>query len=380
MTMDLDVVRKEFSSETAESYFNSSGSTLCPARVKDEVVSFMEALCSDSAEAFKRSQRAHERLRKNLAGLFGADPAEIALTHHTAEGASVIANGIDWREGDTILTLDREYPSTVYPWMHLESTKGVRCVLLQERDGRLDETEIAEAILRERPRLFAISAVEWNSGYRFDLEPIGRACREAGAFFFVDAAQAAGFCDIDVATADISAMAGSAWKWLFGPAGQGYLYLRRDLLETITPRFVGSHSVVNPTDYLDYDLTFRPDMRRFEYSTMNPSALVWFDAGVRFVLDLGLRAVREHVLPLQDEALRRLRTLGCETRGGCETSRRSGIIAFRHPRVPSAELARRMQREAGLFARERDGCVRLAFHVYTTPASVDRLLDFLEQA
>ena len=122
--------------------------------------------------------RAH-RLRRNLADLMGATAPEIAITHNTAEAANIIANGIDWRPDDKILTLDREYPSTIYPWMNVEKRFGARLVLLEEKDGRLDEDAIADAIWRERPRLFAISAVEWCSGYRFDLQKIGRACREA---------------------------------------------------------------------------------------------------------------------------------------------------------------------------------------------------------
>ena len=372
--MDIALIAAQFSQPHAENYYNTAGSALMPASIRAEMADFFESQWSDNLASYGRYAPCRERLRRNLAGMMNAAaPEEVAILHHTAEGASVIANGLDWRPGDVILTLDREYPSTIYPWMNLEKLRGVRLVLLAEENGRLDEEEIAAAIRRERPRLFAISAVEWCSGYRFDLEPIGRACEECGAFFFVDSAQALGFTPMDVRAWRISAMAGSAWKWLFGPFGQGYLYLQRDLLGTVTPLFVGSESVVNHDKYLDFDFTFQPDMRRFEYSSANLSGLVWFDAGVRFVQSLDADALRDHVFALQDCAIGRLREKGCLIRGDQPPLRRSGIMAFRHPGRESRELAQHLYKSAGIFARERDGFVRLAFHLYNSEAGIDRL-------
>ena len=376
--MQESEIERLFPNRNRALYFNSAGVTLCPTAVKDEVAAYLELLCQDTPGAFARYGSRLERLRRNLAGMMNAaSPDEVAVLHHTAEAASVIANGLDWREGDVILTLDREYPSTIYPWRNLAERRGVRLEMLEERGGRVPEEEIVDAIRSRRPRLFAISAVEWCSGYAFDLERLGAACHETGTFFFVDGAQALGFRDVDVRACQIDAFAGSAWKWLFGPAGQGYLYLRRERLGEIAPVFVGSDCVVNHDDYLDYDFTLKPDMRRFEYSTVNLSALVWFDAGVRFVLDLGLEAIRSHVFALQAHAFEQLRGLGCEIRGDWPDGRRSGIMAFRPPRCDSEALSRQLQSEAGILARERDGFVRLAFHVYSTRAGIDRLIDAL---
>ncbi len=378
--IDPEYIRAQFPSAQVETYFNSAGATLCPLDVRNEVCGFLDTFHDDIMSGFSKYVPRGQRLRRNLATMLGADTEEVAVLHHTAEGVSVIANGLEWQSGDKILTLSNEYPSTIYPWMNLEKRFGVQLVQIQEQDGRCTEDEIISAIRRERPRLFAISAVEWTSGYRFDLEPIGRVCEELDVFFFVDAAQATGFCEVDVRAWRASALAGSAWKWLFGPTGLGYLYLRRDLLDSITPIFVGSESVVQAQNYDEIRFEFQPDMRRFEYSSDNLSALVWFDAGVRFVMNLGLDNIREHVFALQDETLEQLQALGCETRGGGQPERRSGIIAFLHPQIDSKTLTRRMLKQAGLFAQPRDGFVRLAFHGYTTAAAVNRVMEFLKSS
>lgn len=371
-------ILSQFPSPTREVYYNTAGAALMPLTVKNEMNEFFDELCNDSLTAYKKHLPCRERLRRNLAALMhAASPDEVAITHHTAEATSIIANGIDWQPGDKIMTLDREYPSTTYPWMNVKRLRGVKLVMLEEHGGRVDEAEIIEALRLHHPRLFAISAVEWCSGYRFDLESIGKACRDMGIFFFVDSAQALGFCDVDVKACHISAMAGSAWKWLFGPAGQGYLYLRQGLLDTITPLFVGSESVPNSEDYSHYHFTFKPDARRFEYSTANLSALVWFDAAVRFVTAINPEDLRAHVFDLQDYTLRALKKRGYEVRGDELRERRSGIMAFRAAGIESGELSARLSREAGIFARERDGFVRLAFHVYNSRRGVDQLLKYL---
>jgi len=182
-------ITSQFPDHRGADYYNTAGSALCPTEVRDQVKQYLDAVWTDIIDTYTRYNPLRERLRANLAALVGATVPELAITHHTAEGASLIAAGIDWRRGDKILTLDHEYPSTIYPWMNLEKRHGIQLILLEEREGRVDEDEIVAALFREKPRLFALSAVQWCTGYRFDLEKIGRACSELGTFFFVDTAQ-----------------------------------------------------------------------------------------------------------------------------------------------------------------------------------------------
>ena len=407
MTISLDIPTL-FPYLHRETYYNTAGASLCPSCIQRKVCRFVEDLCQENGAAYERYSPDVSNLRQGLARLLHASPHEIAILHNTAEAASIIANGIDWRAGDMVMTLNKEYPSTIYPWMMLERHRGVELVMLEERKGQLDEAEIAAQIRRQRPRLFAISAVEWCSGYRFDLATIGKACEEMGTFFFVDAAQSLGFWDLDVNACRVSAVGGASWKWLFGPAGQGYLYLNRNLLESVRPVNVGSDSVINALDYLNYDLTFHPDMRRFEFSTANLSGLVWFNAGLEFVNELGMGNIRSHVFDLQNYAIRELKALGCEVRGELRVQpsgvssvgevqnenerqksnksddptqtfdHRSGIMAFRHPKIASKQLSQRLASEAHIFAKERDGFVRLAFHVYNTKAGITELVELLK--
>ncbi|MFP4580385.1 MAG: aminotransferase class V-fold PLP-dependent enzyme [Candidatus Sumerlaeia bacterium] len=368
-----------FPVEYAPDYFNTAGAGLTPLSVSRKVQEFMERLAHDNVAAIGMALSEHRRVREMLGAMIHANADDIALVHHTAEAANALGHGLRLGKGDKILTLDREYPSTIYPWMNLEKWTGAELVMLEEKEGRLDEAAIAEAIRQHKPRLFAISAVEWTSGYFFDLEPIGRACEEVGAFFLVDAAQALGFCGIDVERCKISALTCSAWKWLFGPAGMACMYLRRDLLDSIAPLLVGPDSMVDPEKrYFPYDFNLKPGVERFEYSTPAFVNMVWFAAALDFVREAGIDAIREHVFALQDDCMARLRKMDCLIRGDYDQARRSGIIAFRWPDMDSHRLSKKLGGQR-IYAKERDDCLRLSMHLYNTPRSIDRLFHLLDE-
>src|SRR5580698_5753183 len=143
---------------------------------------------------------AYAGLRSAAARLIHAEPEEIALMKNTSEGIATIANGIDWRAGDTVVAFKEEFPSNQYPWQRLES-KGVQIKWLSATDP-LDQ--IHEAA--KGARLLAISFVQYISGYRASLTQIGKICRDAGAIFFVDAIQGLGAFPLDVRESKIDAL------------------------------------------------------------------------------------------------------------------------------------------------------------------------------
>ena len=121
-------VASEFPDPRSSDYYNTAGSGLCPVTVRDQVKQYVEASCADAIGASQKYAPYVEVLRDHLARLLGCTGAELALMHHTAEGANVIAHGLQWQEGDTIMTLDREYPSTIYPWMNVQRLHNVHLI------------------------------------------------------------------------------------------------------------------------------------------------------------------------------------------------------------------------------------------------------------
>ena len=163
-----------------------------------------------------------EKARELLAGLLGARPEQVAFLRNTSDALSTVANGLGWRAGDNIVTFSREFPSNIYPWLRIRDAFGVEVRMCEEREGRIDP-EALESLIDRNTRVVAISHVQYASGFRTDLNRLGRVVRQHDALFVVDAIQALGVIPTNVEADLIDVAAGASHKWLLGPEGVGYL-------------------------------------------------------------------------------------------------------------------------------------------------------------
>jgi selenocysteine lyase/cysteine desulfurase len=342
-------------------------------------------LCRPSAEAMKQLaddalnygslhydqwMAAYQGLRSAAARLINASSGEIAIVKNTSEGVATIALGLDWKSGDRIVVFQEEFPANYFPWLRLES-KGVQITRLSIHDP-LDR--IAEAI--RGARLLAISYVNYLSGYRVDLDTIGRLCREHNCFFFVDAIQGMGAFPIDVERSQIDALSADGHKWMLGPEGNGILYVRKDRLDQIEPVEFGWTNAAGYADYASRDMTPRPDAGRYECGTLNTIGCFGQRAAIEFLLAIGVEHITASVERLADRIYRGVRAKGYEVLAERTLEIGSGIVSFRHPRVNAREIVTKL-REARIAAAPRQGWIRTSPHFYIDPAEIDRMLEVL---
>ena len=140
-------------------------------------------------------------------------PEQVAFVRNTSDALSTVANGLSWRKGDNIVTFSREFPSNIYPWLRVRDNFGVEVRMCEERNGRIDFTELS-TLIDQNTRIVAISHVQYASGFRMDLERLGRLARQHDALFVVDAIQALGVVPTDVEAEFIDVAAGAGHKWL----------------------------------------------------------------------------------------------------------------------------------------------------------------------
>ena len=207
-----------------------------------------------------------EEVRTLTGRLLQADPLDIAFIKNTSEGIGIVAEGFPWKAGDNVVTAAEEYPANIYPWMNL-ANRGVEVRQVPSRDRRIPIDEIRSA-LSDRTRIVSLSAVEFASGFRNDLDAIGSLCRERGVYFFVDAIQALGALPVNVATTPIDFLAADGHKWLLGPQGAGILYVRRELVEQLHAVGVGWNSVVGARDFSKFDFRLKPHAGRSASGTL----------------------------------------------------------------------------------------------------------------
>lgn len=351
-------------------YLNHAGvSPLC--RPAAEAMRKLANECLDYGSLFyERWLAAYEGLRENAARLVGSSPREIALVKNTSEGIATVANGIQWNAGDRIVAFEDEFPSNWFPWKRLESG-GVSVTALRY-DASLDEIERAA----RGARLLAISFVQYLSGYRADLEGIGKICERHGVFFFVDAIQGLGVFPLDVRAACISALAADGHKWLMGPEGCGILYIREDTQEMIEPTEWGWMNVANYNDFAGRDMSLRRDAGRYECGTLNTIGCYGLRASLEFIQRVGRERIGNAVQHLGDRLYGALEQRGFEMLGKRTPQTGAGIVTFRK-RGEEPRYTVRQLKDAGFMAAPRTGWVRVSPHFYIPPADIDRLVEQL---
>ena len=320
------------------------------------------------------AQEEADRARTLVGRLINAPADSIALTRSTGHGVSLLARGLDWKPGDSVVGAVGEYPANVYPWMAL-CEQGVDYRQARPVEGRVTAGSIF-GLVDESTRLVALSHVEFWNGYRVDLQAIGDECRRRGIIFAVDVMQSAGALRVDLERMPIDFCAAGAGKWLMGPPGIGFCCFSLPLLERIRPVVVGANTVARSERYFDYDFTVASTARRFEESVVSLLDTAALGAALELLLDVGVEEIERRVLALAHRLAEGLVERGCEVvepwpRAAAE---RSGIVSFRKPGAGPQSVLRDLA-AAHVIARIHADFVRLSPHFYNTEEEVDRVLE-----
>jgi len=323
-------------------------------------------------------QGAHRR----LANMLNVRPEQIAMTASTSDGFMHIAGGLNWREGDTIITAECEFPSNVYPWLNLQQ-RGVQVNFVKMHEHRIRVEDVL-AQITEHTRLVSLSLVEFSTGFRNDIAAIARHCHERSILCGIDAMQALGALDIDARQLDVDFLASAAHKWLLGPKTTGILYVSDNLLAQLRATRRGWFSVETPFDFFSYEQPLKPGAARFEHSSPNSTPIVGLDAslGVFESIDGGMQAVEARLLGLTGYAIAGLERLGYPVVSPQGAGERSGIVCFQpHPARQDLtpqhlvdELAARQ-----IYTAARGTVARISPHFYNTIEDIDALLNALEE-
>ena len=317
--------------------------------------------------------------RQLAAKLIGAEMREVALVGPTSLGLSFIAQGIDWRRGDNIIVHGDDYPSNVYPWMALEE-KGVELRHLKPSEpGRIDPEDVF-SLINSRTRMAALASCHYVSGYRIEIDTIGRELRSRGVLVCVDGIQTMGAFPTPVEHVDF--LAADAHKWMLGPCASGILYVKKETQDQLKPVVQGWHNLSCPDFIAQETLNYKPDGRRYEAGTANLLGIVGHQASLQLLDALGLDKIAADLLAKRRLLLPELLAKGYDVlHSDVPEANASGIVAFSKPGEDMAELQARLG-QAGVTVSlrvMRDGSklIRLSPHFYNTPSELYQLLEAL---
>jgi selenocysteine lyase/cysteine desulfurase len=360
-------------------YLNHAAVGPWPRCTTEAVQAFAEENMRRGSANFWEWVTRENELRQNLAQLTGAaSEDDIALLKNTTEGISMVAWGLDWQDGDNVVLPVGEFPSNRLPWL-AQADQGV-----ETREIDIHGADDAEAALiaamDEKTRLLSVSSVQWSDGFRLKLDVLGAACRRRGVLFFVDAIQQLGALPIDVERCAIDFLAADAHKWLLAPEGIAVFYCRDTARSQLQLTQQGWHMFEKPWDFQRDDWTPASSAKRFEAGSPNSLGQAALHASSGLLLDYGIDRVAERVLANTAYLLAALAEIpGIRLSSSEESDRRSGIVSFRHEKLPPADLYRKLQK-SGVSCAVRGESIRLSPHFYQGEKELNAFLEILAKS
>ncbi len=321
--------------------------------------------------------------RARAARLIGADVDEVALTYTTTEGMNTALRGLGLGAGDEVVVCNLEHNAVMVPAYYARLREGfaVNVVRLPSQDETaasiLDSFEQA---MTPATKLLVLSHVSWNRGTRLPMHEICAMAHARGALVCVDAAQSAGHISFDVREMDCDILALPGHKWLLGPDGAAFLYVRRGLIERLQPLSV-VHGANRSYDYRGNFEYANDSIHKFELTTHSGPVLAGLTVALDAAMAAGIPPIEAHCVALADRCVEGLRAIeGVRITSPLDASVRSAIITFTVGDLKPHETA------AALWGLDRittrvcnDARLRACFAAYNDVSDMDRLLTAVEQ-
>ncbi len=360
-------------------YFETSAHGLMPLAARDAVLRYVDSRIYDAGDKSSMNDDI-KRVRAKFARMIGADSDEIAIVKNVSEGINAIVTSFSWQQGDNaVLCVDIEHPNSIYALYNMRDRYGIEVRAVPPTPDMATPIEAIGNAIDQKTRLIIASSVTYTTGARSDLDSLGRLCRERGVFLLVDGAQSVGALCLDVSNTPIDAMTVGASKYLCGPFGFGFLYVRRDQAERMQPGNLARYGIdlgdAHVGERGDEHYKLMPAARRFELGSYNYLGANATEASLDLIASIGVPIIEQHVLALAHNLTEGLAKLGLPVLSGKVPAHFSHIV-----------LVGRMDKDAattsqleGLYnyltrhrvkLSIRHGRLRLALHFYNTKEEV----------
>jgi selenocysteine lyase/cysteine desulfurase len=357
-------------------YLNSAAVAPLPTVSVEAVNRQLRDVSENGSLNFNQWVDTKNRARAIIAQMLKVKTEQIAFMRNTSDGLSTIANGLKWQKGDNIISFSKEFPANFHAWRRIRDVFDVELRLCPERNGRVDLDEFIN-LIDKNTKLVSISAVQYGSGFRADLERIGRAARSVDALFVVDIIQAFGVVPFDLEAQMIDAAAGASHKWLCSPEGCGILYLSERARERIQPTLVGWISVTEPFDFEDMQQSYKPNALAWETGTGSISLFYGLEQSTKLLQETGTEKIQNYLEELTDYLCELLAGKNYEVVSSRDKGEKSQIVCIKHlDGISPAEIAKHLECEK-IIVSPRNDRIRIAPHFFNSCVDIERLIEVL---
>lgn len=382
MPIDIARARAETPGAANVLHFNNAGSSLMPQPVLDATVDYLNLEAQIGGyEAADQQEAQIERFYSAAAELLNCDPDEIAFIENATRAWDMAFYAIPFQLGDRILTARAEYASNVIAFLQMAEQRGVSVeVIPSEETGELSVSALRD-MMDEHVRLIAMTHVPTNGGLVNPAAEVGKVAQEAGVLYLLDACQSVGQMPVDVQAIGCDMLSTTGRKYLRGPRGTGFLYVRREVIPVLEPPMLDLHAAqwTAPDQFITRD-----DARRFENWETNYAGKVGLTTALEYAMGWGLDSIYARVQELANSLRACLRDIPGVTVTDIGTEQ-CGIVTFMVAGHPASEVQQTLSRQAinvttsstsstrfDMEARGLTLIVRASVHYYNDEAEVER--------
>jgi len=393
--LNVEGIRRDFPIlETRVIYLDNAATSLTPEPVVQRIIEYYHEYRANVERGIHRlSQKASEEYRKarsRVAKLINARREdEVIFTKNTTESINLIANGIEWRKGDKIVTTLMEHHSNLIPWQRLNQQRGIGLAVVKpDREGTLNLSDF-ESTIDDRTKLVALTHVSNVLGAIAPVEEVAKVAHSHGSLLLVDGAQSVPHMTVDVERIGCDFLAFSGHKML-GPTGIGVLYIRRELEGEIEPQSIGGGGIKDVTQE-QYELAKSPG--RFESGTPPIAEAIALGEAAEYLGREGLENIAAHERELANRICKELQAIDrVEVYGPTNPNHRTGIVSFNIAQVNPHDVALALDISGNIMVRSGyhccmplakdvlglgEGTVRASVYLYNTVQEVDKLIELV---
>ncbi|OPY55016.1 MAG: putative cysteine desulfurase 2 [Methanosaeta sp. PtaU1.Bin112] len=390
--MNVQKIKADFPILKDVTYLDSASTSLTPQPVLDAISDYYHGYKANVGRGvYRMAQMADQRYRdahRKAANFIGSQEGVTIFTRNSTESINIVARGLTWKKGQSIVTTLLEHHSNLLPWMRLRE-KGLDLqILTPDRMGMIDPADFEKAITKET-RLVAVTQLSNSLGTVLPVKEICKICHEKGAALLVDGAQSVPHMPIDVKDINCDFLAFSGHKML-APMGSGVLWMRKE--EGVEPLLVGGGMVA---DVGEDGYEIKKGYEGFEAGTPDISAGIGLGAAADYLSQVGMEEIHRHEQKLTARllaGLEQIKGVVVYGPGSCGMAR-GGVVSFAVEGLLPHEVALMLDQASSICVRSgyhcciplmkhlglKNGTVRASLYLYNTEEDIEKLLTSLEQ-
>ncbi len=321
------------------------------------------------------------RLKKAIGQLFNVSPADVILGNSATYGIHLLANGIPFKSGDEVLTMRNDFPTDILPWLGLEK-RGVLVRQLPSEGPVIQAEELFNSVT-SATRLICLPHVHTFSGHILDVATIGKFCRDRGILFFLNISQSAGCMPLDIARLPVDAVTTAGFKWLCGPYGTGFCWMKPSLRQSLDYNQsywinVLSAEELNGVDQLNPVLA--QDAARYDvFGTANFFNFIPWISSIEYLLSVGVEKIFHDNSALGEKLISGLDPARYDLISPSAPEKRSGLIVFSHKDRSKNRSIFDLLISQKIYLALWKGNLRASPHFYNTPQEIEKLFNILNQ-